>query len=103
MSALAIIALKRGLNVTGSDSDVSGCGDLVHLGAQVRADEAVELAGAARAVVVSAAIPDRHADLEAARARGVPLLRGKTPWPNSSPGGAASGSPAPMARPRPPP
>ena len=77
MSALAIIALKRGLNVTGSDSDVSGCGDLVHLGAQVRADEAVELAGAARAVVVSAAIPDRHADLEAARARGVPLIARK--------------------------
>jgi len=77
MSALAIIALKRGLNVTGSDSDVSGCGDLVHLGAQVRADEAVELAGAARAVVVSAAISDRHADLEAARARGVPLIARK--------------------------
>ncbi len=74
MSALALIARNRGVPVTGSDSDVSGCADLVALGAQVYEGQAAEHLGAARAVVVSAAIPAGHPELEAARARGIPVI-----------------------------
>ena len=35
MSALALIALRRGIPVTGSDTDISGAGDLVAAGARV--------------------------------------------------------------------
>ncbi|MGQ0702524.1 MAG: UDP-N-acetylmuramate--L-alanine ligase [Gemmatimonadales bacterium] len=77
MSALAFIARKRGIEVTGSDRDVSGCGDLVSLGARVYAGEAAERVGSARAVVVSAAIPEGHAEVTAARARGIPVVARK--------------------------
>jgi UDP-N-acetylmuramate--alanine ligase len=74
MSALALIALQRGLAVTGSDMDVSACGDLTALGARVFAGHAAVQVGDARAVVVSAAIPPGHIEVEAARARGIPLV-----------------------------
>ncbi|MEO8449002.1 MAG: UDP-N-acetylmuramate--L-alanine ligase [Gemmatimonadota bacterium] len=74
MSALALIALRRGLRVTGSDADIRGAGDLILAGATVVQGEAPELAGAARAVVASAAIPSHNADLVRARERGVPVI-----------------------------
>src|SRR6185295_10441750 len=74
MSALALIALKRGLRVTGSDADTGGTGDLVRAGATVVQGEAPDLAGAAGAVVASAAIPPHNADLVRARERGVPII-----------------------------
>ncbi|HLB55153.1 MAG TPA: UDP-N-acetylmuramate--L-alanine ligase [Gemmatimonadales bacterium] len=77
MSALALIARKRGLSVTGSDADVSGCGDLVALGVRVHAGQNVEHLGPARAVVVSAAIRTGHPEVEAARARGIPVVARK--------------------------
>ena len=43
MSGLAMVALKRGLAVTGSDSDLSGTHDLVSAGARVRQGDAAEL------------------------------------------------------------
>jgi UDP-N-acetylmuramate--alanine ligase len=77
MSALALLALRRGLAVTGSDSDVSGCGDLTAAGATIVAGAAPALAGGARAVVVSAAIPPGHPDLERANAARVPIVARK--------------------------
>jgi UDP-N-acetylmuramate--alanine ligase len=73
MSALALIARHRGIAVSGSDSDISGCGDLIALGAVVRQGSAPELAATARAVIVSAAIAASHPDLEAARVKQVPV------------------------------
>ncbi len=74
MSALAAIALKRGLAVTGSDADPSGCGDLVDQGARVFAGHHASNVGDARAVVVSAAIPVGHVEVAAARARNIPVI-----------------------------
>lgn len=74
MSALALIARHRRIPVSGSDSDISGCGDLVAAGAVVRQGSAPELASTARAVIVSAAIAASHPDLEAARIKGVPVV-----------------------------
>ncbi len=74
MSALALIARSRGIPVTGSDADISGCGDLVKAGAEIVEGSAPDFARRARAVVVSAAVPDRHPDLEAAQGNGVPIV-----------------------------
>jgi len=74
MSALALIARHRGIPVSGSDSDISGCGDLIAAGAVVRQSSAPELATTARAVIVSAAVPGSHPDLEAARVKAVPVV-----------------------------
>ena len=74
MGALALIARRRGIPVTGSDNDLSGCADLVALGAQVWQGSASEAAKLARAVIVSAAVAATHPDLEAARAQNVPVI-----------------------------
>ena len=60
MSALAALALRRGVRVTGSDWAPEGAPDLVGLGARVvRGHDASAVAGA-RGVIVSAAIPAGH-------------------------------------------
>ena len=74
MSALAAIALKRGLMVSGSDMDASGCGELAAQGAQIFQGHHEANVGEARAVIVSAAIPQGHVEVEAARARGIPVI-----------------------------
>ncbi|HEV8599833.1 MAG TPA: UDP-N-acetylmuramate--L-alanine ligase [Gemmatimonadales bacterium] len=77
MSALALLALRKGIPVSGSDLDVSGCEDLVAAGATVFAGHAAEQVDDARGVVVSAAIPPGHVEVEAARARGIPVVARK--------------------------
>lgn len=74
MSALALVALRRGLPVTGSDADVSGVADLVAGGARIFSGHSAEHVGDARAVVVSAAIPPGHIEVETAAARGIPVV-----------------------------
>ncbi len=74
MSALAAIAVKRGLAVSGSDMDASGCGELAAQGARIFQGHGASNVGDARAVVVSAAIPDGHVEVEAARARNIPVI-----------------------------
>jgi UDP-N-acetylmuramate--alanine ligase len=74
MSALALIALRRGLAVSGSDEDIAGCGDLIAAGATIMQGRAPALAAAARAVIVSAAIPDEHPEVQAARSRGLAVV-----------------------------
>jgi UDP-N-acetylmuramate--alanine ligase len=77
MSALALVALRKGLPVSGSDIDASGCTDLIAAGAKVHSGHAAEFVGDARAVVVSAAIPEGHVEVEAAKARGIPVVARK--------------------------
>jgi len=75
MSALALIARHRGVAITGCDTDPSGAADLAALGVQIwRGHDPAHVAGT-RAVVVTAAVPRDHAELERARALGIPVVR----------------------------
>lgn len=77
MSALALIARHRGVAINGCDSDTSGAGagDLTALGVQVsRGHDPSHLDGV-RAVVVTAAVPVDHPELERARALNLPIVR----------------------------
>src|SRR2546427_10178497 len=77
MSALARIARHRGGAITGLYSDTSGTGadDLTALGVLVwRGHDPSHVEGA-RAVVVTAAVPREHPELERARALGLPVVR----------------------------
>src|SRR5260370_3480963 len=77
MSALALIARHRGVAITGCDSDTYGTGvdDLTALGVPVwRGHDPSHVEGA-RAVVVTAAIPRDHPELDKARALGLPVVR----------------------------
>ena len=77
MSALASIARHRGVSITGCDSDTSGAStdDLTALGVPVfRGHDPSHLDGV-RAVVVTAAVPRDHPELERARALGLPVVR----------------------------
>jgi UDP-N-acetylmuramate--alanine ligase len=75
MSALALIARHLGVAITGCDSDPAGAADLAALGVQVkRGHDPGHLEGA-RAVVVTAAVPPNHPELERARALAIPVVR----------------------------
>ena len=74
MSALALVALRKGLPVSGTDVDTSGCADLLEAGARIFSGHAAEHIDDARAVVVSAAIPAEHVEVAAARAKGIPVV-----------------------------
>ena len=74
MSALALIAHRRGIAVTGCDVDPSGAADLQALGVRiVQGHDGSHLAGA-RAVVVTAAVPPSHPELQRARELNVPIV-----------------------------
>ena len=74
MSALAMVALRRGLAVTGSDSDQSGVGDLIAGGATVAHGSGADLVDRATTVIASAAIPADHPDLVRARQLGLRIV-----------------------------
>lgn len=74
MSALALIARRRGVLVSGCDNDPSGASDVAALGALVSKGHDPSHVSGARAVVVTAAVPRQHPELEAARAAGVPIV-----------------------------
>jgi len=75
MSALALIARHLGVTITGCDNDPSGAADLAALGVQVwRGHEPGHVEGA-RAVVVTAAVPPNHPELERARTLAIPVVR----------------------------
>jgi UDP-N-acetylmuramate--alanine ligase len=74
MSALALIACRRGVVVSGCDTDPTGAADVAAMGARVwQGHDPFHLEGA-RAVVVSAAIPANHPELERARSLGLPVV-----------------------------
>ena len=76
MSALAELLSRRGVDVQGTDASARhvGAPDLERLGIKVTPHDA-SLVRDARAVVYSSAIPATHAELEAARALGIPIIR----------------------------
>src|SRR3954471_4144473 len=74
MSALALIARRRGVAVSGCDMDPSGAVDLSALGVSVsQGHDGAHLAGA-RAVVVTAAVPSGHPELQRARELGLLMV-----------------------------
>src|SRR5690349_4370016 len=74
MSALALIACRRGVVVTGCDTDLAGAADLAAMGVRLwQGHDPSHLEGA-RAVVVTAAVPSGHAELDRARALGLPVV-----------------------------
>src|SRR2546430_91206 len=77
MSALALIARHRGVAITGCDSDTSGAGvaDLTALGIRVWQGHDPSHLDGARAVVVTAAVPPEHPELDRARALDLPVVR----------------------------
>ncbi|HWP38686.1 MAG TPA: UDP-N-acetylmuramate--L-alanine ligase [Gemmatimonadales bacterium] len=75
VSALALIARRRGVAVSGCDADPAGAADVEAAGAQIyRGHDPAHVAGT-RAVIYTAAVPPDHAELLAARAAGVPVIR----------------------------
>src|SRR5258708_3165103 len=77
MSALALIARPRGVAITGCDTDTSGTGvdDLGAWGMHVWRGHDLRHVEGARAIVVTAAVPRDHPELEKARALGLPVVR----------------------------
>lgn len=74
MSALALIALRRGVAVSGCDTDPAGAADLAALGVGIaRGHSPAHLTGV-RAVVVTAAVPPDHPELQRARELGVAII-----------------------------
>ncbi|HWA56399.1 MAG TPA: UDP-N-acetylmuramate--L-alanine ligase [Gemmatimonadales bacterium] len=74
MSALALVARRRGVAVSGCDPDPSGAADVARLGATVQQGHDPAHVEGVRAVVVTAAVPAEHPELARARARGVPVV-----------------------------
>src|SRR2546427_5990919 len=82
MSGLALLARHQGAAVTGCDKDPQGAADLAALGVEIwRGHDPGHVSGA-RAVVVTAAVPREHPELEQAGALGIPVVRrGPPPRP----------------------
>ncbi len=74
MSALALIACRRGLAVSGCDTDATGAADLAALGVPVLQGHDPSHVDGARAVVVTAAVAAGHPELDRARALGLPVV-----------------------------
>jgi len=74
MSALALIARRRRVAVTGCDPDPSGAADVAALGATVLAGHDPAHIEGVRAVIVTAAVPSDHPELARAREVGVPVV-----------------------------
>jgi UDP-N-acetylmuramate--alanine ligase len=75
VSALALLARRRGIPVSGCDADLAQAADVVAAGAQVMAGHDPAHVAGARAVVYTAAVPVDHPELAAARAAGIPVVR----------------------------
>ena len=76
LSAIARVLLERGYTVSGSDRQASPfTAALARLGARVYLGHAAEQVRDADLVVRSSAIPDDNPEVQAARARGIPVLK----------------------------
>jgi len=75
MSGLALLARQQGVAITGCDNDPSGAADLAALGVEIWRGHDAEHTVGARALVVTAAVPGDHPELERARALGIPVVR----------------------------
>lgn len=74
MSGLALIACRRGVTVTGCDTDPTGAQDLAALGVPVAAGHSSAHVEGARAVVHTAAVKPEHPELVRARSLGIPVV-----------------------------
>jgi UDP-N-acetylmuramate--alanine ligase len=74
MSALASIACRRGVAVSGCDTDPSGAADVAALGATVLAGHDPAHLDGVRALVVTAAVRPDHPELARARSLGIPVV-----------------------------
>jgi UDP-N-acetylmuramate--alanine ligase len=74
MSALAELFIRRGVKVTGCDANPAGAADLEKLGVNVTTHDPAHV-DAARALVVTSAMPKNHPELARARDRGIPVIR----------------------------
>jgi len=74
MSALALVARRRGVAVSGCDPDPAGAADVAALGATVRQGHDPAHLDGVRAVVVTAAVPADHPELARARQLGIPVV-----------------------------
>jgi len=74
MSALALIACRRGVAVSGCDLDPTGAADLAALGVRIAQGHDPSHLSGVRAVVVTAAVPPGHPELERARELGLPIV-----------------------------
>ena len=74
MSALALIACRRGVRVSGCDNDPAGAADVAAMGATIWQGHDPAHVDGARAVVVTAAVPHDHPELARARALGLPVV-----------------------------
>ena len=74
MSALALIACRRGVAVSGCDSDPAGAADIAAMGARIWQGHDPSHLDGARAVVVTAAVPADHPELARARSLGLPVV-----------------------------
>jgi UDP-N-acetylmuramate--alanine ligase len=75
MSALAELFVRRGIHVSGCDGSTGHVPDLERLGVAVSAGHDPAHVRAVRALVVTSAVPRDHAELEAARRSGIPVIR----------------------------
>ncbi len=74
MSALALIACRRGVAVSGCDADPVGAADLAAMGVTVHSGHDPAHLDGARAVVVTAAVLPGHPELARAHELGVPVV-----------------------------
>lgn len=75
MGALAAVALRRGVAVTGSDIDPANAADLIHAGVPVLTGHEPAHIEGVRAVVHTSAVSADHPVLRAAREAGIPVIR----------------------------
>ena len=76
MSAIAELLLRSGGRVSGCDTHPGSVGDmLAGLGARISTGHDAAHASDAVAVVTTAAVPPGHPELEAARSRGIPVVK----------------------------
>jgi len=74
MSALALVARRRGVAVSGCDPDPAGAADVAALGAMVHQGHDPAHLDGVRAVIVTAAVPSDHPELARARQLGIPVV-----------------------------
>ena len=75
MSALALIARRRGVTVSGCDMIPDDAADLAKSGVTVIEGHGAEHIRGARALVYTSAVPKEHPELAAAHAAGIPVVR----------------------------
>jgi UDP-N-acetylmuramate--alanine ligase len=74
MSALALVATRRGVAVTGCDTNPEGAADLAERGIQIAAGHGPGHVSGSRAIVYTAAVSPDHDELAAACGAGVPTF-----------------------------